>query len=44
MTAQWFWEPDWQAGELEASEQIAAGLTQDFEDAEAMFDALEAER
>lgn len=39
----WFWESDWQRGEHEASEQIAAGLTEEFEDAEAMFDALEDE-
>ena len=40
----WFWSPSWQAGEREASEQIAAGRTEEFEDAEAMFDALEEER
>ncbi|WP_249352139.1 AbrB/MazE/SpoVT family DNA-binding domain-containing protein [Nocardiopsis akebiae] len=39
----WFWDRDWQQGEREASEQIAAGLTEEFEDAEAMFDALEDE-
>jgi len=40
----WFWSPSWQAGEREASEQIAAGRTEEFEDAEAMFDALDEER
>ncbi|MBB5434609.1 AbrB/MazE/SpoVT family DNA-binding domain-containing protein [Nocardiopsis composta] len=40
----WFWSSSWQAGEREASEQIAAGRTEEFEDAEAMFDALEEER
>jgi AbrB family looped-hinge helix DNA binding protein len=40
----WFWDRDWQAGEREASEQIAAGLTEEFEDAESMFDALDEER
>ncbi|WDZ90273.1 AbrB/MazE/SpoVT family DNA-binding domain-containing protein [Nocardiopsis sp. HUAS JQ3] len=39
----WFWDRDWQQGEREASEQIAAGLTEEFEDAESMFDALEDE-
>lgn len=40
----WFWSADWQDGEREASGQIAAGQTQEFEDAEAMFDALDEER
>jgi len=35
----WFWEPEWQAGEREASEQIRAGDVEVFEDAEAMFAA-----
>ncbi|GAA1464152.1 AbrB/MazE/SpoVT family DNA-binding domain-containing protein [Nocardiopsis exhalans] len=39
----WFWDPEWQQGEREASEQIAAGRTEEFEDAESMFDALEEE-
>ncbi|MFI6577748.1 AbrB/MazE/SpoVT family DNA-binding domain-containing protein [Nocardiopsis sp. NPDC050513] len=37
----WFWDPEWQRGEREASEQIAAAQTEEFEDAESMFDALE---
>jgi hypothetical protein len=37
----WFWDHEWQRGEREASEQIAAGQTEEFEDAESMFDALE---
>ncbi len=37
----WFWDPEWQRGEREASEQIAAGRTEEFEGAESMFDALE---
>lgn len=40
----WFWDREWQQGEREASEQIAAGHTEEFEDAESMFDALEQER
>ena len=40
----WFWDRQWQQGEREASEQIAAGHTEEFEDAESMFDALEEER
>lgn len=40
----WFWDRQWQQGEREASEQIAAGDTEGFEDAESMFDALEQER
>ncbi|WP_236574567.1 hypothetical protein [Nocardiopsis sp. FR26] len=39
----WFWTPEWQQGEREASGQIAAGLTEEFEDAESMFDSLSAE-
>jgi AbrB family looped-hinge helix DNA binding protein len=37
----WFWDHEWQRGEREASGQIAAGQTEEFEDAESMFDALE---
>lgn len=37
----WFWQADWQAGEQEASEQIAAGETTIYEDAEAMFSDLD---
>lgn len=40
----WFWEQEWQQGEREASEQIATGQTEEFEDADSMFDALEQER
>lgn len=40
----WFWDEQWQQGEREASEEIAAGRTEEFEDAESMFDALEQER
>lgn len=36
----WFWEPEWQAGEREASEQIKAGDVEVFDDAEAMFASL----
>ncbi|MDQ2789244.1 MAG: AbrB family transcriptional regulator [Pseudonocardiales bacterium] len=36
----WFWEPEWQAGESEASEQIKAGDVEIFDDAEAMFASL----
>ena len=36
----WFWEPDWQAGEREASEQIKAGDVEVFDDVDAMFGAL----
>ncbi|MGH3818746.1 MAG: hypothetical protein ACRDRE_13505 [Pseudonocardiaceae bacterium] len=36
----WFWEPEWQAGEREASEQIKAGNVEVFDDAEAMFASL----
>ncbi|MEU3233648.1 AbrB/MazE/SpoVT family DNA-binding domain-containing protein [Nocardiopsis alba] len=40
----WFWDREWQRGEREAGEQIAAGRTEEFEDAGSMFDALEQER
>lgn len=36
----WFWEPEWQAGEREASEQIKAGDGEVFDNAEAMFASL----
>jgi antitoxin PrlF len=39
----WFWTPEWQAGEREASEQIAAGKGQVFHDLDEMFEALEKE-
>lgn len=37
----WFWEPDWQTGEREASEQIRAGDVEVFDDIDAMFAALD---
>ena len=36
----WFWAPEWQAGEREASEQIRAGDVEVFEDFDAMFASL----
>lgn len=36
----WFWDAEWQAGEREASEQMKTGDVEVFEDAEAMFAAL----
>ncbi len=36
----WFWEPDWQDGEREASEQIKAGDVEVFDDVDDMFAAL----
>ncbi|MGH4010197.1 MAG: hypothetical protein ACRDTH_18915 [Pseudonocardiaceae bacterium] len=36
----WFWEPEWQAGELEASEQVKTGNIAVFEDVDAIFAAL----
>ncbi|GAB2489538.1 hypothetical protein [Nocardiopsis aegyptia] len=37
----WFWDHEWQRGEREAGEQIAAGRAEEHEDAETMFGALE---
>lgn len=37
----WFWDHQWQAGEQQASEQIAAGQVRTFGDADDMFDALD---
>lgn len=38
----WFWTPEWQAGELEASAQIARGdLSDVFESADEMFSDLD---
>lgn len=37
----WFWTGQWQAGEREAAEQIAAGRTEVYADAEAMFADLD---
>ncbi|MCP2165835.1 AbrB/MazE/SpoVT family DNA-binding domain-containing protein [Goodfellowiella coeruleoviolacea] len=36
----WFWTPEWQAGEREASEQIAAGDVTFHENVDEMFDYL----
>jgi antitoxin PrlF len=36
----WFWQPDWQGGEREASEQINAGDVEVFDNVDAMFAAL----
>jgi antitoxin PrlF len=36
----WFWEPEWQAGERDADEQIKAGDVEVFGDVNAMFAAL----
>jgi antitoxin PrlF len=36
----WFWDPDWQAGEREAGEQIKAADVEVFEDVDAMFASL----
>jgi len=38
----YFWSEDWQKGELEASEDIESGRIQEFDDADALIDALEA--
>jgi antitoxin PrlF len=37
----WFWDSQWQAGEREASEQIAASEVRTFGDADDMFGALD---
>jgi len=37
----WFWTDEWQAGEREASEQIAAGEVTTHPDADEMFAALD---
>jgi antitoxin PrlF len=37
----WFWTEEWQAGEREASEQIAAGNLTTHEDVDALFDTLD---
>lgn len=37
----WFWEPDWQTGEREASVQIAAGGLTVYDSAEVMFADLD---
>lgn len=40
----WFWTPEWQAGEREADEQIAAGGGKVFHDLDEMFEHLNRER
>ncbi|THV35788.1 AbrB/MazE/SpoVT family DNA-binding domain-containing protein [Glycomyces buryatensis] len=40
----WFWTPEWQAGEREADEQIAAGGGKVFHDLDEMFEYLNRER
>jgi hypothetical protein len=37
---EWFWTPEWQAGEAQASEQIRLGMTQRFEHFEHFEKAL----
>lgn len=37
----WFWTAEWQAGEREASHEIADGKLPVFDDVNDMFDALE---
>jgi antitoxin PrlF len=37
----WFWTPEWQAGEREADEDLAAGRFDRYESDEAFFAALE---
>jgi antitoxin PrlF len=37
----WFWSPDWQAKEREASEDIADGRTAQFESDKALLKTLE---
>ncbi|WP_332871970.1 AbrB/MazE/SpoVT family DNA-binding domain-containing protein [Glycomyces dulcitolivorans] len=39
----WFWTPEWQAGEREASADIAAGRTKTYYDIDEMFDDLDRE-
>lgn len=41
-TQAWFWTPEWQAGEREASEDIAAGQVEVFEDDESFLASLDA--
>lgn len=36
----WFWTPEWQKGEREASEQIARGEVRSFESTEDFLDSL----
>lgn len=39
----WFFTPEWLEGEREASEQIAAGQTDVYEDVDALFEGLSEE-
>lgn len=39
-TQAWYWTPEWQAGEREATAQIKVGDVEAFGDATAMFAAL----
>lgn len=39
-TQAWFWKSDWQAGEREASEDIAAGRVASFASDEEFLDSL----
>jgi antitoxin PrlF len=38
----WFWSPEWQAGERRVDADKAAGRVHEYEDADAMFSALDA--
>lgn len=40
-TQAWFWTPSWQAGEREASEELAAGLGATYEDADEFLESLD---
>jgi bifunctional DNA-binding transcriptional regulator/antitoxin component of YhaV-PrlF toxin-antitoxin module len=37
----WFWTPEWQAKEFEASEDLSAGRVETFESGAALIEALE---
>ena len=37
----WFWQPSWQAGERQASEDIASGQTAEFDSDEEFLDSLD---
>lgn len=40
----WFWTPEWQAGEREASEDIKAGRVKRYHDIDEMFDDMDREK
>ncbi|MPZ68025.1 MAG: AbrB/MazE/SpoVT family DNA-binding domain-containing protein [Actinobacteria bacterium] len=40
-TQSWFWTPNWQAGERDASADIAAGRVETFESDEEFLDSLD---